>query len=106
MLMERSAPRDTSVDCLRGLVMIVMALDHTRDFIHDVAGRYSPTDLNNASVTLFLTRWITHFCLPVFMFAAGIGSQLWLQRRTDSMIKPEAIADILGIQGEAAGVFA
>jgi uncharacterized membrane protein len=64
-------------------VMIVMALDHTRDFIHDVAGRYSPTDLNNASVTLFLTRWITHFCLPVFMFTAGIGSQLWLQRNGD-----------------------
>jgi len=83
MPMERSAPRDTSVDSLRGLVMIVMALDHTRDFIHSVASRYLPTDPNHATAALFLTRWITHFCLPVFMFTAGVGSQLWLQRNGD-----------------------
>jgi uncharacterized membrane protein len=60
--------------------MIIMALDHVRDFIHRGAMLSSPTDLATTTPILFLTRWITHFCAPVFMFAAGLGVYLWWQR--------------------------
>jgi uncharacterized membrane protein len=76
----KQASRLGSVDMLRGAVMIVMALDHVRDFFHRAAISFSPTDLGKTTPILFLTRWITHFCLPVFMFCAGIGMFLWLQR--------------------------
>lgn len=70
-----------SIDALRGLVMIIMALDHVRDFFHVGAMSFSPTDLSRTTPVLFFTRWITHFCLPVFMFAAGMGAFLYGQRR-------------------------
>jgi uncharacterized membrane protein len=72
--LPQTAPRLDSVDLLRGLVMIVMALDHTRDFLGDPG--VSPTDLDHASVALFLTRWITHFCAPVFCLLTGTGAFL------------------------------
>jgi uncharacterized membrane protein len=72
--------RLTSVDLLRGLVMIVMALDHTRDFFGDVAT--NPTDLRTASIALFLTRWITTFGAPTVFLLAGTGAFLALGRRT------------------------
>jgi uncharacterized membrane protein len=56
--------------------MILMALDHVRDFFHSGAMLFSPTDLTKTTPELFLTRWITHFCLPVFMFTAGAGAFL------------------------------
>lgn len=76
---NRSKPgsRLTSLDALRGGVMILMALDHVRDFFHAGAMSFSPTDLAKTTTILFFTRWITHFCLPVFMFAAGAGAYLW-----------------------------
>jgi uncharacterized membrane protein len=69
------------LDALRGIVMILMALDHVRDFFHAGAMTYSPTDLTRSTPILFFTRWITHFCLPVFMFAAGAGAFLWWRQR-------------------------
>jgi len=77
--------RVASVDALRGLVMIIMALDHVRDFFHAGAFQFQPEDLTRTTVAIFFTRWITHICAPVFMFTAGIGAYFWLARgRTKS----------------------
>src|SRR6185295_13609720 len=76
-----SAQRLDSVDLLRGLIMVLMALDHTRDFFHWPALHgIEPLDLEKTSVPIFFTRWITHFCAPIFSFLAGAGVFLALQR--------------------------
>jgi uncharacterized membrane protein len=90
----QSRQRLDGIDMLRGLVMVVMALDHVRDYVHfpltmePVLGLppnfpqpplprvYQPTELDLASVSLFLTRFITHYCAPVFTFLAGTGGFL------------------------------
>src|SRR5262249_1563961 len=76
-----SSQRSTAVDALRGVVMIIMALDHVRDFTHAGAMSFSPEDLTKTTPILFFTRWITHICAPTFMFLAGVGAFLRLQRR-------------------------
>jgi uncharacterized membrane protein len=77
----RRPERFSSVDALRGAVMIIMALDHVRDFIHRAAQTSSPTNLATTTTMVFLTRWVTHICAPVFMFTAGLGAYFWWHMR-------------------------
>ncbi|RYY38316.1 MAG: DUF1624 domain-containing protein [Chitinophagaceae bacterium] len=74
--------RITSIDLLRGIVMIIMALDHARDYLHTTGMTQDPTNMQTTTVWLFLTRFITHFCAPVFVFLAGTSG--WLQARRKS----------------------
>ena len=70
--------RLASIDIVRGLIMIIMALDHVRDFFSYTT--YRPDDVTQASVLLFLTRWITHLCAPTFVFLSGISIYLYFKR--------------------------
>ncbi len=69
-----------SIDLLRGLVMVLMTVDHTRDFVHAAAMNFPPEDLTRTTPEIFFTRWITHICAPAFMFCAGLGAGLRLDR--------------------------
>lgn len=73
--------RIASIDLLRGLVMLIMAIDHVRD--NFLLGNPNPTDLSTTTPMLFLTRWITHFCAPTFVFLSGISAFLASTRRSE-----------------------
>jgi uncharacterized membrane protein len=72
------------LDIVRGLVMVIMALDHTRDFFSNLP--FEPEDLNRTYYALFFTRWITHFCAPLFFFLAGTGAFLYGLHRTPQQL--------------------
>jgi uncharacterized membrane protein len=72
--------RLNSIDALRGIIIILMALDHVREQFGNIF--YSPIDLQHTSIALFLTRWITHFCAPLFMFLAGISIFLYEKNKS------------------------
>ena len=73
-------PRIESVDVVRGVIMILMALDHTRDFFGQT--NFSPTDPTQTTIALFFTRWVTHFCAPVFFLLTGTGAYLSLHKKS------------------------
>jgi uncharacterized membrane protein len=73
-----------SIDLVRGLVMVFMAIDHTRDFFSYL--RFEPESLSQTYYALFFTRWITHFCAPLFFFLAGTGAFLYGSRRTPAQL--------------------
>lgn len=78
--MKTSSPRITSVDIVRGLVMIIMALDHVRDLYFADSLNSDPLNLQTTTPALFLTRWITHLCAPVFVFLSGVSAYLSFSR--------------------------
>jgi uncharacterized membrane protein len=74
--------RITSIDFLRGTVMIIMALDHVRDYLYQGSFLYDPLDLAKTSGVLFFTRWVTHFCAPIFILLAGTSAYLIGQKKS------------------------
>ena len=83
---QNKSKRIESLDLLKGLVMIVMALDHVRDYFHYDAFFFDPTDPENTNITLFFTRWITHYCAPAFSFLAGISAYLIGRKKTKAEV--------------------
>lgn len=74
--------RIESIDILRGIVMVIMALDHVRDYFHIQANLDNPLNLATTTPLLYFTRWITHFCAPVFVFLSGTSIYLQSLRKT------------------------
>ena len=74
--------RVQSIDILKGLVMVIMALDHTRDYFHYESFLFSPEDPTQSNLPIFFTRWITHFCAPAFSLLAGMSAYMVSKRKT------------------------
>lgn len=77
-----SPKRIESIDIIRGLAMVIMALDHVRDYFHISANTDDPLNLATTSPALYFTRWITHFCAPIFVFLSGTSIYLQSLRKT------------------------
>jgi uncharacterized membrane protein len=74
--------RITAIDFLRGTIMIIMALDHVRDYLYAGSFIHDPLDLIQTNGVVFFTRWVTHFCAPVFLLLAGTSAFLMGQKKT------------------------
>src|SRR5664280_1097090 len=72
--------RINSIDITRGLVMVIMALDHVRDFMHTASMTQNPTNLETTTTLLFMTRWVTHLCAPTFVFLSGVSAYISFKR--------------------------
>ncbi len=81
-VLSANQKRIESIDILRGIVMVIMALDHVRDYFHIQANLDNPLNLATTTPLLFFTRWITHFCAPVFVFLSGTSIYLQSLRKT------------------------
>lgn len=81
-VLQQSKQRIRSIDILRGVVMLIMAIDHVRDYFHIAAWTDDPTNLATTTPQLFFTRWITHFCAPTFVFLSGTSAFLVSRHRT------------------------
>ncbi|WP_339628393.1 heparan-alpha-glucosaminide N-acetyltransferase domain-containing protein [uncultured Maribacter sp.] len=81
---QNKSNRIESLDLLKGLIMIIMALDHVRDYFHYDAFFFDPTDPDNTNIILYFTRWITHYCAPAFSFLAGISAFLVGRKKSKS----------------------
>lgn len=73
--------RIQSIDLLRGIVMIIMALDHVRDYFHAEAYLFNPLNLEQTTPAIFFMRWVTHYCAPIFVFLAGTSAFLVGQKK-------------------------
>lgn len=89
------------IDLLKGIVMVIMALDHTRDYLHYAAFFFDPANPQFTTMPIFLTRWITNYCAPTFCFLAGL-SAFFIGRRKDKKgtfcfsIEARTMADLSG----------
>jgi uncharacterized membrane protein len=74
--------RISSIDIARGIIIVIMTLDHVRDYFHADALVFDPTNMEKTNTALFFTRWITHFCAPSFVLLSGMSMYISLQRKT------------------------
>ena len=91
-MIKTKKERFEALDVLRGLTMVIMALDHARDFFSLGYVYYAPTDISMTHLSVFMTRWVTHFAAPTFIFLAGIGLFFASTRRTKKELAYLAIS--------------
>ena len=73
--------RISSLDLVKGLAMLIMALDHVRDYVHAPAFLFDPADPTQTTLAIFFTRWVTHFCAPAFSLLAGMSAYMVGKRK-------------------------
>lgn len=84
MTIPSSNQRISSIDLVKGLAMLIMALDHARDYVHAPAFLFDAADPTQTTLAIFFTRWVTHFCAPAFSFLAGMSAYMVGKRKSKS----------------------